>query len=219
VWEVEYTDQFEAWWDDLDVSQQRALASVIDPLIAHGPNLRRPIVGAIRTSRHNNMKELRTSKGGALRVLFAFDPRRHAILLLGATRRASGILGTGQRSKKQTNSTTSISTHSRKKIMAKNIHILLDPLKADPEGAAIIKAGTQEALAEIALHALRKQHEVTQVAMATRLQVSQGRISQLESGDDALVSTISDYVEALGAELKLSAVFESGTEVPIHLGR
>ena len=29
------------------------------------------------------MKELRASKGGALRVLFAFDPRRHAILLLG----------------------------------------------------------------------------------------------------------------------------------------
>ena len=37
----------------------------------------------VAMSRHNNMKELRVSKGGALRVLFAFDPRRHAILLLG----------------------------------------------------------------------------------------------------------------------------------------
>lgn len=43
----------------------------------------RPVVGEIETSRHPNMKELRVSQGGALRVLFVFDPRRHAILLLG----------------------------------------------------------------------------------------------------------------------------------------
>ncbi|MEN8114862.1 MAG: type II toxin-antitoxin system RelE/ParE family toxin, partial [Actinomycetota bacterium] len=33
-----------------------------------------------------NMKELRVSSGGVLRVLFAFDPRRHAILLLGGSK-------------------------------------------------------------------------------------------------------------------------------------
>ena len=48
-----------------------------------GPGLGRPVVGAITGSRRSNMKELRVSQGGALRVLFAFDPRRHAILLLG----------------------------------------------------------------------------------------------------------------------------------------
>ena len=48
-----------------------------------GPALRRPVVGDIKSSRHPNVKELRASKGGVLRVLFAFDPRRHAILLLG----------------------------------------------------------------------------------------------------------------------------------------
>ena len=52
-------------------------------LAEHGPALRRPIVAEIASSRHPNLKELRISKGGALRVLFAFDPRRHAILLLG----------------------------------------------------------------------------------------------------------------------------------------
>ena len=41
------------------------------------------MVGEITSSRHPNMKELRVSKAAALRVLFAFDPRRHAILLLG----------------------------------------------------------------------------------------------------------------------------------------
>lgn len=52
-------------------------------LAEHGPAIKRPVVGEITSSRHHNMKELRASKGGALRVLFAFDPRRHAILLLG----------------------------------------------------------------------------------------------------------------------------------------
>ena len=52
-------------------------------LAEQGPTLKRPVVAEIKTSRHSNMKELRVSKAGALRVLFAFDPRRHAILLLG----------------------------------------------------------------------------------------------------------------------------------------
>ena len=52
-------------------------------LAQRGPELRRPVVGDITSSRHPNMKELRASSAGALRVLFAFDPRRHAILLLG----------------------------------------------------------------------------------------------------------------------------------------
>jgi len=52
-------------------------------LAEHGPALNRPVVGEIKSSRHANMKEPRASKGGALRVLFAFDPRRYAVLLLG----------------------------------------------------------------------------------------------------------------------------------------
>lgn len=55
-------------------------------LAKHGPILKRPVVGEITSSRHPNMKELRVSKAGALRVLLAFDPRRHAILLLGGNK-------------------------------------------------------------------------------------------------------------------------------------
>lgn len=46
-------------------------------------DLGRPVVDRIVLSRHRNLKELRASEGGALRVLFALDPRRHAIPLLG----------------------------------------------------------------------------------------------------------------------------------------
>lgn len=83
VWEVEFTDEFEEWWETLDVDQQAALGLRIDLLESRGPDLGRPSVDRISGSRHHNMKELRASEGGALRVLFAFDPRRQAILLLG----------------------------------------------------------------------------------------------------------------------------------------
>jgi hypothetical protein len=83
VWEVEVTDEFVEWWETLDVDQQAALGVRIDLLESRGPDLGRPSVDRIKGSRHHNMKELRASEGGALRVLFAFDLRRQAILLLG----------------------------------------------------------------------------------------------------------------------------------------
>ena len=82
-WEVEYTDQFGGWWEGLSVEQQEALDDRVMLLAEVGPGLGRPVVDTITGSRHANMKELRASQGGALRVLFAFDPRRQAILLLG----------------------------------------------------------------------------------------------------------------------------------------
>ena len=55
----------------------------ISQLEQDGPALGRPYVDTIRNSRFKNMKELRVSSQGALRVLFAFDPTRRAVLLLG----------------------------------------------------------------------------------------------------------------------------------------
>ncbi len=83
MWEVEVTDQFIEWWGTLSVDQQAALEVRVELLAESGPSLGRPAVERIQTSRHHNMKELRASEGGALRVLFAFDPRRQVILLLG----------------------------------------------------------------------------------------------------------------------------------------
>ena len=86
-WEVEATDEFFAWADALERSDPEARAmldAVIDMLAEKGPLLRRPYVGEIVTSRHHNMKELLVpASTKALRVLFCFDPRRMAILLLG----------------------------------------------------------------------------------------------------------------------------------------
>lgn len=84
TWDIEFTDEFELWWNSLEVEEQSALGDVVDVLEARGPGLGRPYVDTIHGSRHPNMKELRI---GSTRILFAFDPRRTAILLLGGDKR------------------------------------------------------------------------------------------------------------------------------------
>jgi hypothetical protein len=82
VWEVEYTDTFGSWWDELTAEEQERVTAAVELLEQGGPALGRPLVDTLKGSRHPNMKELRPH-GGHMRVLFAFDPRRMAILLLG----------------------------------------------------------------------------------------------------------------------------------------
>ncbi|MGK2926899.1 MAG: type II toxin-antitoxin system RelE/ParE family toxin [Lysobacterales bacterium] len=68
-WEVEYTDEFEAWWQqDLSEGEQDEIAAVVGLLERKGPHLR----------------ELRMQyRGNPYRILYAFDPRRIAVLLIG----------------------------------------------------------------------------------------------------------------------------------------
>ena len=91
MWEVEYTDEFGAWWDQLDARQQESIAASVELLRQLGPNLPRPHADTLKGSRHSNMKELRTQcEGRPLRTLFAFDPRRRAILLVGGDKSGDG---------------------------------------------------------------------------------------------------------------------------------
>jgi hypothetical protein len=84
AWEVEYTDEWGAWFGELDEHQQDAVAAVVGLLEELGPELPFPYSSGITRSRHGHMRELRAqSRGRPLRTLYAFDPRRAAILLLG----------------------------------------------------------------------------------------------------------------------------------------
>ncbi|MFN7956581.1 MAG: type II toxin-antitoxin system RelE/ParE family toxin [Polyangiaceae bacterium] len=85
-WEVLFTDEFAEWWDALTADQQDALVGRVQLLEEHGPNLGRPSVDTIIGSNLPNLKELRASEGGALRVLFIFDPIRQAVLLIGGNK-------------------------------------------------------------------------------------------------------------------------------------
>jgi hypothetical protein len=84
MWEVEYTHEFERWWNELNEDEQESIAASVELLRQLGPNLSRPHVDTLKGSKHSNMKELRTQhRGRPFRTLFAFDPRRSAILLIG----------------------------------------------------------------------------------------------------------------------------------------
>jgi len=84
AWEVEFTAQFEAWWNSLSEDEQVEISAKVELLQERGPTLPRPHADVISTSRHANMKELRGKvEERHLRVLYAFDPRRTALLLLG----------------------------------------------------------------------------------------------------------------------------------------
>ena len=84
MWQIEYTDEFGEWWDGLSDRLQANVGPVVDLLAQHGPHLPYPHSSGVHGSRHEHMRELRAQSGGRpLRIFYAFDPRRMAILLIG----------------------------------------------------------------------------------------------------------------------------------------
>ena len=83
-WLVEYTNEFGEWWEDLKENEQNSVAAYVQMLEVHGPSLTYPYCSGITGSRYSHMPELRVQhQGRPYRVLYAFDPRRAAILLIG----------------------------------------------------------------------------------------------------------------------------------------
>jgi hypothetical protein len=80
-WKSERTNEFEEWWEKLTELEQSEVLSSIEFLEEGGPSTGRPSVDSVKGSSHSNMKELRATR--TIRVFFAFDPRRVAILLIG----------------------------------------------------------------------------------------------------------------------------------------
>jgi hypothetical protein len=56
VWEIEVTDQFDEWWSTLTDEQREAVTDRVDVLAERGPDLGRPVVDRIHSSRHQSMK-------------------------------------------------------------------------------------------------------------------------------------------------------------------
>lgn len=83
-WEVEYTDEFGAWWHSLSLAEQESVDASVRLLEMRGPQLGYPHSSGIAQSRHPRMRELRIQhRGRPFRVFYAFDQRRMAILLIG----------------------------------------------------------------------------------------------------------------------------------------
>jgi hypothetical protein len=91
MWEVTSTDEFDAWIlsDQVDTPAREDIRAVLIILRETGPLLGRPLSDTLKGSRHSNMKELRVqSKGRPFRILYAFDPNRTAVLLLGGNKQS-----------------------------------------------------------------------------------------------------------------------------------
>lgn len=83
-WEIEVSGEFEQWWESLSEAEQEDVRACVLLLREYGPTLRFPFSAGIQTSKHPHMRELRIQHGGEpYRVLYAFDPRRTAILRIG----------------------------------------------------------------------------------------------------------------------------------------
>ena len=87
-WEVLLLEEVERWYFTLDEDTMAAVTGAIDLLELEGPTLVRPTVDKVNGSKYHSMKELRPA-GTSIRILFIFDPRRQAILLLGGDKAGS----------------------------------------------------------------------------------------------------------------------------------
>lgn len=84
AWDVEFTDEFGAWWDSLTADEQESVDFGVGLLIERGPTLPYPYSSQVKGSQFGEMRELRVQhQGNPYRVIYAFDPRRVALLLLG----------------------------------------------------------------------------------------------------------------------------------------
>ena len=84
MWKIYRTDEFKDWFDSLEEISITAILTDLLILEKYGPSLGRPYVDTLKGSKISNLKELRTrSKNGVFRILFALDPERDIILLLG----------------------------------------------------------------------------------------------------------------------------------------
>jgi hypothetical protein len=83
-YDIYFAAEAEAWMLALDDNDDDAIIARVELLEERGPGLGRPVVDSIEGSRHSNLKELRA---GSMRALFAFDPARRAIVLVGGDKR------------------------------------------------------------------------------------------------------------------------------------
>ena len=84
-WVIEFHPEVIDWIQTLGRKDYRSVLAAIEALKTSGPALGRPFVDHIKGSKHKNMKELRPP-GKGLRLLFAFDTERKALLLVAESK-------------------------------------------------------------------------------------------------------------------------------------
>jgi DNA-binding transcriptional regulator YiaG len=210
AWEVEVTDEFKAWWSGLTEAERISVERAVLLLEERGPHLPFPYSSAVSGSRHSAMRELRVQhQGRPYRVLYIFDPRRVALLLLGGDKTATNA-GTRRTCRWPIGFTTTILPRRRKKTMPKTTKFTELRAQMSREARAEARRLADEDLKGMPLHELRAARHLTQQQLAKSLDMTQAAVSQLEQRTDVYLSTLENFVEAMGGRLEMYAVFPDG---------
>lgn len=97
--------------------------------------------------------------------------------------------------------------------MAKPLSELRKKIKPEVQAAARAKA--VGIIAEMSLAEVRKARGKNQADLAKDMAIAQPNVSQLEKRPDALISTLNQYIEALGGKLEIHAKFPDGQDIEI----
>ncbi len=84
-----------------------------------------------------------------------------------------------------------------------------------PERRARITAKKKALLAQVRLQDIRRARLLSQTALAEAMGVAQSEVSKIERRTDVYIGTLRRYLEAMGASLRVTAVFAEGDEVAI----
>jgi predicted XRE-type DNA-binding protein len=219
-WHILLVGEVVDWFVDLtknDPGSADLVEDAIDRLAIDGPALGRPLVHRINGSRHHNMKELRPGSTGSseIRILFAFDPVRRAVLLVAGDkagnwrplRRPPGR--TENEELRMTVQWDEAKRRAEEPRRAAGHHV-----RTDAERAAAQRRLDDEIRA-FRLAEVRRNRSLTQRQVAESMGVSAPRVSDVERGklDIVSISVLRAYVEALGGHLKVTAEFDDASYV------
>ena len=88
AWEVETTDEYDAWFLEQAENGQASIRMKVELLAEYGPHLPRPHADTLKGSTLSNLKELRAqTENNVFRVAFLFDEKRKAVLLIGGDKK------------------------------------------------------------------------------------------------------------------------------------
>jgi DNA-binding XRE family transcriptional regulator len=221
AWKVIVVEPCLSWLHEIRQADRATLIQISQATTAlaeEGLGLGRPLVNTVSRSRLPNLKELRPGSSGTteVRLLFIFDPYRHAVFLVGgdksgkwpdwhktAIRQAEEAYAGYLRNERE---------NPLNSPAARSWDDLVEEFDFSPEEKRQIREGADQMIAEVRARRLaevRKRQRATQVEVAAAMGVSQARVSRIEKGqlERSEVETLAAYVKALGGKLKIVADF------------
>jgi predicted XRE-type DNA-binding protein len=213
-WGITTTGTFDAWFDELsDALQMRVLVAV--GLVREvGPGLGRPHVDTVNGSEYPNMKELRVQASGApIRIFFAFDPERAAVMLLGGDKTGDGRFY--QRMLRRADALCTTSRDAGERLMPRTWDELRAVSKLTQQQHDEVDAEVRAEIVRMRLSELRKARRRSQQTIAATLGIQQSEVSRIERRSDLYLRTLRSYVEAAGGHLRLIAEFPDAEPIEI----